>query len=112
MCSQTRTKARCSASNQSRPRRGRKPTEAKARRQTNRMFELRAPSSSRRVLAVACALIGVGVGLLGGSHAAAQAARSVWDGVYTEAQAQRGKTLYVQRCGTCHGSGDQAPALY
>jgi mono/diheme cytochrome c family protein len=29
--------------------------------------------------------------------------RSVWDGVYTEAQAKRGKELYSAHCVTCHG---------
>ncbi len=28
---------------------------------------------------------------------------SVWDGVYTEAQAQRGQILYSGTCGSCHG---------
>jgi mono/diheme cytochrome c family protein len=28
---------------------------------------------------------------------------SVWDGVYTEDQAQRGKELYTAHCLTCHG---------
>ena len=28
---------------------------------------------------------------------------SVWDGVYTEAQAQRGQAVYPGACGTCHG---------
>jgi quinoprotein glucose dehydrogenase len=28
---------------------------------------------------------------------------SVWDGVYTEAQAQRGKDLYTTHCVACHG---------
>lgn len=27
---------------------------------------------------------------------------SVWDGVYTRAQAERGKALYLQYCGSCH----------
>lgn len=29
--------------------------------------------------------------------------RSVWDGVYTEAQAKRGATVYHQHCASCHG---------
>jgi len=28
---------------------------------------------------------------------------SIWDGVYTEAQAERGHTLYMQSCSRCHG---------
>jgi mono/diheme cytochrome c family protein len=47
---------------------------------------------------------------------AAQApATSVWDGVYTEAQAKRGEVIYYERCGACHGpqleGGDMTPAL-
>lgn len=30
---------------------------------------------------------------------------SVWDGVYTSAQADRGKSLYAQQCASCHGAG-------
>ena len=41
--------------------------------------------------------------------------RTVWDGVYTEAQAQRGETVYTQSCASCHsddlrGQGS-APSL-
>jgi len=32
------------------------------------------------------------------------AATSVWDGVYTEAQARRGKDVYPGPCGRCHGA--------
>src|SRR5262252_3493695 len=34
---------------------------------------------------------------------AQDAPRTVWDGVYTEAQAERGKALYMERCVQCHG---------
>ena len=41
--------------------------------------------------------------------------RSVWDGVYSEVQAQRGQALYNQHCMACHGGsltgGEQAPPL-
>ena len=41
--------------------------------------------------------------------------KSVWDGVYTEEQATRGKALYSQECASCHGSeltgGEMAPPL-
>lgn len=33
----------------------------------------------------------------------AAASRSVWDGVYTEDQAARGKTAYSAGCAKCHG---------
>ena len=35
---------------------------------------------------------------------AAQQAQSVWDGIYTEEQAERGELLYAQKCAECHGS--------
>ena len=40
--------------------------------------------------------------------------RSVWDGVYTEAQAMRGSSLYAQNCALCHGptlAGADGPPL-
>lgn len=57
--------------------------------------------------------------LLGFRTVAAQGTRkSVWDGVYTDAQAQRGHESYVRSCGYCHrddlsggGSDAGAPAL-
>lgn len=45
----------------------------------------------------------------------AQSPRSVWDGVYTEAQAKQGQGLYNDNCSSCHGDtlmgGESAPAL-
>src|SRR5260370_27195768 len=41
--------------------------------------------------------------------------KSVWDGVYTEAQADKGKELYTQNCSSCHSDsmegGEMAPPL-
>ena len=55
------------------------------------------------------AVCGVGTGV------AARQAPSVWDGVYTAEQAQRGKPLYEQSCAECHGpdlaGGEMSPAL-
>ena len=46
---------------------------------------------------------------------ARQATRTVWDGVYTREQAERGEKLYRQECGRCHGDDlagiESAPAL-
>ena len=36
------------------------------------------------------------------SAAGNQAARTVWDGAYTDAQAERGRTAYQQSCVGCH----------
>ena len=44
----------------------------------------------------------------------AQQARTVKDGVYTDAQARRGQAIYKERCSTCHGDaleGLVGPAL-
>jgi quinoprotein glucose dehydrogenase len=41
--------------------------------------------------------------------------RSIWDGVYTREQAERGRKLYSAECAACHGEtlsgGEAAPAL-
>src|SRR5579862_6619407 len=45
----------------------------------------------------------------------AQTTRSVWDGVYSQDQAGRGKALYTKECAGCHGTeltgGEEAPPL-
>ena len=45
----------------------------------------------------------------------AQTSRSIWDGVYTDEQAKRGRPLYDDHCASCHGAalegGESAPAL-
>lgn len=47
--------------------------------------------------------------------AVAATSRSVWDGVYTKEQAQRGQAAYAQECMKCHAEnlsgGEDAPAL-
>jgi mono/diheme cytochrome c family protein len=47
--------------------------------------------------------------------ASAMQEQSVWDGVYTQAQADRGGPLYSMACARCHGAdlmgGETAPAL-
>jgi S-disulfanyl-L-cysteine oxidoreductase SoxD len=44
-----------------------------------------------------------------------QGTRTVWDGVYNEAQAKRGEALFVDACSNCHGrtleGQDMTPAL-
>ncbi len=57
------------------------------------------------VIAVALAAIAV----------SQETTRSVWDGVYSDAQAQRGAGLYATHCASCHGDqltgGEMAPPL-
>jgi len=40
---------------------------------------------------------------IGSAVRAQDSTRSVWDGVYTEAQAKRGEAVYGQNCAACHG---------
>lgn len=51
-----------------------------------------------RIIFAAAALV-----LMAG-QAAAQTQVSIWDGVYSDAQAGRGRTLYLQNCSRCHGA--------
>src|SRR5204862_7311181 len=41
--------------------------------------------------------------LAGAGHPRAQDPPSIWAGVYSSAQAVRGKTVYVEHCSRCHG---------
>ena len=71
------------------------------------------------ILVIAAATgVAVTIGILSGSivrPVAAQAGRTVLDGVYSDEQAARGKKLYVESCSSCHQEGlqgaDLAPAL-
>lgn len=56
------------------------------------------------VLVVAAAIVGHGWGNgpVPGGAVAAQG-KSPWDGVYTDAQASRGETVYTASCAVCHG---------
>lgn len=46
---------------------------------------------------------------------AQDAAKSVWDGIYTEDQAKKGSANYAEQCASCHGDqltgGEMAPPL-
>lgn len=42
--------------------------------------------------------------ILAAGTAGAQKRLSIWDGVYTDAQAERGHTAYMQNCSRCHGA--------
>jgi cytochrome c len=48
-------------------------------------------------------------------HAQDTQEKSVWDGIYTHEQAERGKQLYSDACASCHGpeltGGEMAPPL-
>jgi mono/diheme cytochrome c family protein len=60
----------------------------------------------------------IGCGAVCGSlarAAAAQAPRTTWNGIYTDAQAKRGQAVYEDQCLSCHSpdlkGADQAPPL-
>ena len=50
-----------------------------------------------------------------GPAVAQEGATTVWDGVYTAEQADRGAAIYKRECASCHGDGlngvDESPAL-
>jgi len=66
---------------------------------------MRCPKRARRrawrgiapIVAIAAFALGTAIGR------AQDAPRTVWDGVYTEAQAERGKAIYMEKCVQCHG---------
>ena len=69
--------------------------------------------ASAPALVSAAAILGLAIGA---SYSTLRAqSRSVWDGVYTEEQANRGEPLYNQHCASCHGDrltgGESAPPL-
>jgi mono/diheme cytochrome c family protein len=70
-------------------------------------------SFARNALVLVCLLPTAYCLLLGAADK--QSARTVWDGVYTDAQAERGRTAYQQACVGCHREdlrGDNmAPSL-
>ena len=55
----------------------------------------------RNFLAIPVLALTAGIALAQTSNSARL---SIWDGVYTPAQAERGHTLYMQSCSRCHGA--------
>jgi quinoprotein glucose dehydrogenase len=59
--------------------------------------------------------IAIGVITIVAASVSAQSTRTVWDGVYSDAQAKRGRELYGSKCLSCHGAdlsgGEMAPPL-
>jgi len=72
------------------------------------------PHMSHARLVLRAVLIASAITVLLLTSIDAQAPRTVQDGVFSDAQATRGRTLYTQRCAGCHGpelAGAQAPPL-
>ena len=70
---------------------------------------------SRASVVGAGAVVAVLVVCIAGPEVAARQVQSVWDGVYTVEQAQRGAPLYQHSCAECHGpdmsGGEMSPGL-
>jgi mono/diheme cytochrome c family protein len=68
-----------------------------------------------KVHVITAAIIPLATVLALQSTVKAQPTKSVWDGVYTEEQANRGKQGYADQCASCHGpeltGGEMAPGL-
>ncbi|OYU15872.1 MAG: class I cytochrome c [Alphaproteobacteria bacterium PA4] len=66
------------------------------------------------MMAARAVLLATGL-VLAGAALAQAAPRSVWQGIYSEEQAQRGAQVYNQRCAACHGAAlngtGEAPGL-
>jgi quinoprotein glucose dehydrogenase len=58
--------------------------------------------------------VALGLSLLLAAVVCAEQAGSVWDGIYVQEQASRGKAVYGERCAACHGdalAGKNGPPL-
>jgi len=70
--------------------------------------------ASVAALGISC-VIGVSYCAIRAQEGAAAPTPSVWDGVYTKEQAQRGAALYGKECARCHGpslaGSDEVPGL-
>ena len=59
--------------------------------------------------------IALGAAVIAVIAVAAQTSKTVWDGVYSDAQARRSRELYNSKCLSCHGTdlsgGEMAPPL-
>jgi len=68
-----------------------------------------------RVVLLARCVLAICLACLWLEAAPPETARTIWDGVYTDEQAKRGRPLYDQHCSSCHGAslegGESAPAL-
>jgi len=65
----------------------------------------RTPRCSSLVLAAALALVATFGVIASGDAQEPVTKRSIWDGVYTEQQANRGEREYGRSCEHCHGPG-------
>jgi mono/diheme cytochrome c family protein len=70
---------------------------------------------NRRVILFVLPVLLASLGIAQTSKPSTAPARTVWDGVYSRAQSDRGKKAYDSLCARCHGEtfggNDDAPAL-
>ncbi len=80
----------------------------------------RGGAATARTIARACGLAGAlalvtAVGALDAAGQGPGPTRTQWDGVFTQAQAERGAATYQAHCARCHGpaldGGEMSPAL-
>lgn len=68
-----------------------------------------------RGAAIAAFSLWATLGACSALHAQGSAQRSIWDGIYSLAQADRGKAVYAKHCAKCHGDDleghDEVPQL-
>lgn len=80
-----------------------------------RIAKLTFPSIVLAVFVLAPHALHARRGLRSPSQSADSTSRSVWDGVYTAEQAERGHSVYRAQCEVCHGEeltgGDEVPPL-
>ena len=50
-----------------------------------------------------------------GAQSPSSSAKTIWDGIYTQGQSERGRTIFVASCGRCHNDelagSERGPAL-
>lgn len=75
----------------------------------------RSPCSASLTFLASAALAVAGAGAISAEALAQAAARHSWQGVFTQEQAARGQSAYMQHCVSCHGpalaGADVVPAL-
>src|SRR5262245_44387062 len=71
--------------------------------------------TSSRTIALSAAMFATVLGLGAASAAPQSSSRTIWSGVFSEAQAKRGEAIAGKRCATCHNAdltgGQDGPAL-
>jgi mono/diheme cytochrome c family protein len=82
-------------------------------KEQGKIVSMKLPAAATLRLASIAAIPFAAVLLLQSTVRAQPPTKSVWDGIYNQAQAERGRALYAEQCASCHGSeltgGEMAP---